>query len=57
MDNPELQKLINSVGITAELMKLLDDALQKAGFNEQQSLYLCGEVLKVFFVNNKERKG
>ncbi len=54
MENLELQKLIDTVGVTAELMKLLDNALQNAGFSEQGSLYLCGEVLKVFFINRKD---
>ena len=57
MENEELKKLVDAVGASAEIVGILRKALMAAGFNEQDSLYLCGEVLKTLFVSANKKKG
>lgn len=56
MESPELKKLVDSVGATAELIGILRSALIQVGFSEQDSLYLCSEVLKSIFTSKNKKE-
>lgn len=51
----DVEKFVESIGATAEVMSILRGALISNGFNEQESLYLCGEVIKVMFSGGNKK--
>ena len=51
----DVKKFIESIGATAEVMGILKNTLINNGFNEQESLYLCGEVIKVMFSGGNKK--
>ncbi len=46
--NDKLTEFINGLGALAEAMRVAYDSFIKAGFNDEQSLYLCGQLLQTF---------
>lgn len=47
MSDDELQDVINSVGVMAEVLGLFRDALIRNGFDRDDVIYLCGVYVEV----------
>jgi hypothetical protein len=56
--NEGLKKLINAVGVLAEMMRLLREELLKNGFTRAEAIYLVGEFMKnqIKFNNNNNQE-
>jgi hypothetical protein len=46
MDEDHLQDLINAVGSLAEIIGLMRDALLRNGFDDDDTIYLCGVYME-----------
>lgn len=51
--NEDVKALLNTVGALSELIWAHYQALIKAGFDEDQALYLCGKVIEAMFPKAK----
>lgn len=47
MSEDELQEVINAVGSMAEILRLMRDALERNGFDQDETLYLLGVYMEV----------
>lgn len=45
-NNSSLEALINTAGITAEVVRIFRDSFLESGFDEEETTYLCGILLE-----------
>jgi len=53
--NEQLKALLTGLGAMAELSKAAYDAFVKAGFKEEQALFLSAELMKTSLMLSKDK--